>query len=72
LKGIKNGDATSIAIISLPSGSAFNKGMERILYISPEKGINSTNITKTDNKILVNLLLSSNKCGTNVLLFWLF
>jgi hypothetical protein len=61
LKGIKNGDATSIAIISLPSGSAFNRGIDKILYISPENGIKNINITKTDNNILVNLLLSSNK-----------
>jgi hypothetical protein len=31
LNGIKNGDATSIAIISLPSGRAFKRGIDRIL-----------------------------------------
>jgi hypothetical protein len=31
LKGIKKGDATSIAIISLPCGNALSNGIDKIL-----------------------------------------
>ena len=68
LNGIKNGDATSIAIISLLSGNALSSGEDSMVYISPEKGIRKIKIIKTNNNIFDNLFLSSNKCGTNELL----
>ena len=68
LNGIKNGDATSIAIISLPEGSAFRSGIDNTLYTSPENGINIINTIKTNNSIFDSLFLSSNKWGRNVLL----
>ena len=72
LKGIKNGEATSIAIISLPSGRAFKSGIDKMLYISPEKGISSMNIINTANSILVSLPLNSNRCGINEFLIGFF
>jgi hypothetical protein len=65
---MRKGDATSIAIISLPEGNALRRGIDNILYTSPENGINMTKIIKTNKSILDSLFLSSNKCGTNVLL----
>ena len=68
LNGMKNVDATSIAIISLPEGSAFRSGIDNTLYTPPENGINMIKTIKTNNSIFDNLLLNSNKCGRNVLL----
>ena len=61
LKGMRKGDATSIAIISLPEGSAFKRGIDNKLYISPENGISMTKIIKTNNNIFVSRFLNSNK-----------
>ena len=61
LNGMRNGDATSIAIISLPEGSAFRSGIDNTLYISPENGINMIKTIKTNNSILDSLFLNSNK-----------
>ena len=69
LKGIRNGDATSIAIISLPSGNALSSGTDNKLYISPENGMSKTKITNTKSSILVNRPLSSSRWGINELLF---
>ena len=65
---MRKGDATSIAIISLPDGSAFRSGIDNTLYTSPENGINIINTIKTNNSIFDSLFLSSNKWGRNVLL----
>ena len=65
---MRKGDATSIAIISLPEGSAFRSGIDNTLYTSPENGINIINTIKTNNSIFDSLFLSSNKWGRNVLL----
>mgnify|MGYP006241551965 CR=1 FL=1 len=61
LKGMRKGDATSIAIISLPEGSAFRSGIDNTLYTSPENGINMTKTIKTNNSIFESLCLNSNK-----------
>jgi hypothetical protein len=61
LKGMRKGDATSIAIISLPEGSAFRSGIDNTLYTSPENGINMTKTIKTNNSIFESLFLNSNK-----------
>ena len=45
-----NGEATSVAIMELPSGSKLIKGAETKEYISPAKGIPP--ITKIPNKII--------------------
>ena len=61
LNGMRNGDATSIAIISLPVGSAFRSGIDNTLYISPENGINMIKAIKINNSIFDSLFLNSNK-----------
>ena len=61
LNGMRNGDATSMAIISLPEGSAFRSGIDNTLYISPENGINIIKTIKTNNSIFDSLFLNSNK-----------
>ena len=61
LNGMRNGDATSMAIISLPEGSAFRSGIDNTLYISPENGINMIKAIKTNNSIFDSLFLNSNK-----------
>ena len=61
LNGMKNGDATSIAIISLPEGSAFRSGIDNTLYTSPENGINMIKTIKTNKSIFESLFLNSNK-----------
>jgi hypothetical protein len=58
---MRKGDATSIAIISLPEGSAFRSGIDNTLYISPENGINMTKTIRTNNNIFESLFLNSNK-----------
>ena len=61
LIGAMNGEATSVAIIVLPSGSKLIKGFATNEYISDANGIPMT--TKILNKIinLSNLALSSSK-----------
>ena len=61
LNGMRNGDATSIAIISLPEGRAFRSGIDNTLYISPENGINMIKTIKTNKRIFDSLFLNSNK-----------
>ena len=61
LNGMRNGDATSIAIISLPEGSACRSGIDNTLYTSPENGINMIKTIKTNNSIFDSLFLNSNK-----------
>tara|TARA_X000000368_G_C22724930_1_gene576915 strand:+ start:118 stop:345 length:228 start_codon:yes stop_codon:yes gene_type:complete len=46
LKGAKKGDATSVAIMLLPSGNFAIRGLATKLYISLEKGIKINVITK--------------------------
>ena len=46
LKGAKKGDATSVAIMLLPSGNIAIRGLATKLYISLEKGIKINVITK--------------------------
>tara|TARA_Y100000996_G_C22170316_1_gene498344 strand:- start:263 stop:481 length:219 start_codon:yes stop_codon:yes gene_type:complete len=61
LNGMRKGDATSIAIISLPEGSAFRSGIDNTLYTSPENGINMIKTINTNNSIFDSLFLNSNK-----------
>jgi hypothetical protein len=61
LIGAINGEATSVAIIELPSGSKLISGAATKEYISDANGIPT--ITKIPNKIITfsNLVLSSSK-----------
>ncbi len=61
LIGAMNGEATSVAIIELPSGSKLIKGAATNEYISAANGIPM--ITKTPNRIInfSNRALSSSK-----------
>ena len=58
---MRKGDATSIAIISLPEGSAFTSGIDNTLYTSPENGIKIINTINTNKSIFDSLFLNSNK-----------
>ena len=61
LIGAMNGEATSVAIIELPSGSKLMRGAATKEYISDANGIPT--ITKIPNKVITfsNLVLSSSK-----------
>ena len=61
LNGIKNGDATSIAIILLPVGNLDISGSASWLYIISENGNKIIKNTKTHNNDLEILDLSSAK-----------
>ena len=61
LKGARNGEATSTAIILDPSGKTFKRGDAKKLYIELAKGVNKIAQKMIAEIIISNLFLSSNK-----------
>ena len=61
LKGAKNGDATSTAIILEPSGKTFNNGSARKLYILFANGVSRRAQIATVEIMIKSLFLSSNR-----------
>jgi hypothetical protein len=72
LNGAKKGEATSTAIIFVPTGRTLNKGNDKKLYIEFAKGVRSTAHTAIEEIIISNLFLSSKRwCVNEVLLFFI-
>ncbi len=61
LKGVKNGEATSVAIMLPPSGNFSIKGMAIKLYIWFAKGRKTSAIRKTQIMLFRAAVLNSNR-----------
>jgi hypothetical protein len=65
LKGVKKGEATSVAIMVLLSGNCFKSGSDKKWYRSLEKGNKHKAMTSTTKTPFSKRSLSSTRCDIN-------